>query len=88
MTLRPVTEKEDARQFKLWNDYINFMESNHDMHCPEFGFCILSWTVKMLFDTSPHECDARHLIIEGFNQGKRLYKKGMKLEECKNDATR
>lgn len=76
MTLRPTTEKEDERQFSLWCDYFEFMAKNRDMHCPEFGFCILSWTVKMLFDTAPHECDARHLIKEAMRQGRHLYNQG------------
>lgn len=54
----------------LWDDYLNLCEKYEDkLPINEFGFAIIRFTSKMLFDTTPSVGAAYRTILAGMEEG-------------------
>lgn len=66
----------DPQMDILLQDYLDMCENYGEkgMSPPKFGFCLISWTVKMLYQTAPTGAAARELIKEATSHGKQSCK--------------
>lgn len=54
----------------LWNDYLNLAEKHSDkLNIPEFGYYLIQFASRMLFDSAPTQQAAKELISDAVQSG-------------------
>jgi hypothetical protein len=59
---------------KLWHDYLELAESySNEMQVYEFGFAMIKYTSKMIFDCAPGYDLAYKTILAGIAEGNKMH---------------